>query len=215
MLESAEDQTEAAVAEHVPALGMTCRFCRATADHVFVDLGMSPLCESFLGAEQLNQMEAVLSRCGSTCVPAASWFNCLNTSARRTSSASTRTFPRIRRAGSNTRARTRRMIRRRLNLTEQSLVVELASNDGYLLQHFVAAGIPLLGIEPADQRRRGRAEEDTCRPAPVSSGPTRHGNWSPEGERADLLVGNNVLAHVPDLNDFVAGMKIAAQAARA
>jgi hypothetical protein len=95
----------------------------------------------------------------------------------------------------------------RLNLGASSRVVEIASNDGYLLQYFAAKGIPVLGIEPASN----------CAAAAVERGiPTRvafFGRATAEAVRrevgtADLLLGNNVLAHVPDLNDFVGGMKI-------
>ena len=148
MLEKAEDRTEAAVADREPALGMRCRFCSATADQVFVDLGMSPLCESYLSAEQLNQMEAfyplrvhVCPRC--LLVQLSEYVSPQHIFSEYAyfSSYSTSWVE-------HARAYTE-MIRRRLDLTDQSLVVEIASNDGYLLQHFVAAGIPVLGIEPA------------------------------------------------------------------
>ena len=95
----------------------------------------------------------------------------------------------------------------RFSLDGASQVIEIASNDGYLLRNFVAAGIPALGIEPAENvaaeaRRHGIPTEtaffgqDLARRLVVG------------GRRADLLIGNNVLAHVPDLNDFVAGMSI-------
>lgn len=98
-------------------------------------------------------------------------------------------------------------ITNRLKLNSSSLVVEIASNDGYLLQYFKRAGIPVLGIEPAH----------TVADAAIAKGiPTRQEFFdtatarrlADEGLSADLLLGNNVLAHVPDLNDFVAGMAI-------
>ena len=98
-------------------------------------------------------------------------------------------------------------VRRRLKLTEKSFVIEIASNDGYLLQHFVTAGIPVLGIEPA----ANVAEAARRRHVPTRScffGTETARTLVAQGEQADLLIGNNVLAHVPDLNDFVAGMKI-------
>ena len=98
------------------------------------------------------------------------------------------------------------MIKERLRLGPDSLVVELASNDGYLLQHFLPLGVPVLGIEPAANvaeaaRKRGVPSlveffgDDAGRAA------------RRRGQAADLIIGNNVLAQVPDLNDFVAGMK--------
>jgi SAM-dependent methyltransferase len=95
----------------------------------------------------------------------------------------------------------------RLGLDESSQVVELASNDGYLLQYFMQRGIPVLGVEPT---------ANTAQVAIDKGIPTRVEFWGEQtaravaGERrADLLLGNNVLAHVPDINDFVAGMRIA------
>jgi SAM-dependent methyltransferase len=95
----------------------------------------------------------------------------------------------------------------RLGLDERSQVVEVASNDGYLLQNFVGRKIPVLGIEPA----RNVAQAAVERGVPTITeffGARLAKRLSTEGKRADLLLGNNVLAHVPDLNDFVAGLKI-------
>ena len=94
--------------------------------------------------------------------------------------------------------------RRRWKLDEQSLVVEVASNDGYLLRHFVALGIPVLGIDPA---------ENIAATALAAGVPTEVGFFgldlaarlAEQGVRADLVVANNVFAHVPDTNDFAAG----------
>jgi C-methyltransferase C-terminal domain/Methyltransferase domain/Putative zinc binding domain len=99
------------------------------------------------------------------------------------------------------------MIQRRLGLGRDSLVVELASNDGYLLQHFDPLGVPVLGIEPA----RNVAAVAIDRGIPTITeffGAELATRLVAEGRRPDLLVGNNVFAHVPDLNDFVAGMQI-------
>jgi SAM-dependent methyltransferase len=97
-------------------------------------------------------------------------------------------------------------MRERYAIGPGSLVMEIASNDGYLLQHFVAAGVPVLGIEPAANvaqvaRKRGIRTE-VC-----FHGVTNAEKLVDKYGQADLLLGNNVLAHVPDLNDFVAGMK--------
>jgi len=96
---------------------------------------------------------------------------------------------------------------RRFELRADSQVVEIASNDGYLLQYFVACGIPALGIEPA----ANVAREAIARGVPTRVaffGERTARDLVSEGLRADLLLGNNVLAQVPDLNDFVAGMKV-------
>ena len=92
--------------------------------------------------------------------------------------------------------------------THDSQVIEIASNDGYLLQYFVAAGIPVLGHRAGRQRRRGRRRRRASRPWWRSSAPIVARALVAGGKRADLLIGNNVLAHVPDLNDFVAGLAI-------
>jgi 2-polyprenyl-3-methyl-5-hydroxy-6-metoxy-1,4-benzoquinol methylase len=98
-------------------------------------------------------------------------------------------------------------MRNRFGLASRSQVIEIASNDGYLLQYFMAAGIPVLGIEPA----RNVAEEAIRKGIPTVVkffGEQLARELVAEGKTADLLLGNNVLAHVPGLNDFVKGMKI-------
>ncbi len=97
-------------------------------------------------------------------------------------------------------------IRQRLELGHDDLVVELASNDGYLLQHFVGTGIPILGIDPA--ANIAKAAEERGVPTLVAFfGQETAGQLVAEGKGASLVVANNVLAQVPDLNDFVAGVK--------
>ena len=99
------------------------------------------------------------------------------------------------------------MIRGRLRLGPEDLVVELASNDGYLLQHFIGTGIPLLGIDPA-ANVASAAEERGVPTIVAFFGRTTARRLADEETRASLIVGNNVLAQVPDLNDFVAGVQI-------
>jgi SAM-dependent methyltransferase len=99
------------------------------------------------------------------------------------------------------------MARRRFALDSSSLVVELASNDGYLLKNFVEAGIPVLGIDPSDTV--AAAAQQIGVPMLVEFfGEQLAGRLAAEGRQADLIIGNNVLAHVPQLNDFVAGMRV-------
>ncbi len=187
--------------------GMACRFCGERADHVFVDLGMSPLCESYLAAEQLNEMEpfyplrvTVCPRC--FLVQLAEYVSPQHifTEYAYFSSYSSSWVEHARRYTD--------AIRTRLNLDNASFVIEVASNDGYLLQHFVHAGIPVLGIEPAAnvaEAARAKGVPTRC----TFFGVDAARQLMARGEQADLLIGNNVLAQVPDLNDFVAGMKIA------
>ena len=97
------------------------------------------------------------------------------------------------------------MARRRFGLGPQSLVIELASNDGYLLRNFVDSGIPVLGIDPSDTV--ARAAEQAGVPTLVEFfGEALGARLAREGRGADLIVANNVLAHVPRVNDFVAGI---------
>ncbi len=184
-----------------------CRFCGATLAHTLVDLGMSPLCESYVPADRLMRMEPFYPLHVYICdqcflaqleqfVSAAEIF----TEYAYFSSYADSWVEHARRYTE--------MITRRLGLDRGSLVVEIASNDGYLLQHFVRSGIPAVGIEPA----RNVAQVAIERGVPTIVdffGVATARELVADGKQADLLLGNNVLAQVPDLNDFVAGMKIA------
>ena len=110
-------------------------------------------------------------------------------------------------AGWSTRGVIPRWSPKRFGLGPDSLVVELASNDGYLLQHFLPLGVPVLGIEPAANVARAAVAKGI--PTLVEFFSTASAKrMLDQGTRADLLIGNNVLAQVPDLNDFVAGTKL-------
>ena len=165
---------------------------------------MSPLCESFLTADQLNQMEPFYPLRADVCERC--WLVQLE---RYVAPEAIFTEYAYFSSYSDTWVRHARdytdMATERLGLGPGSLVVELASNDGYLLQHFVAKGVPVLGIEPA----RNVAEVAIERGVPtltVFFGEELAGRLAGEGRQADLIVANNVLAQVPDLNDFVAGI---------
>jgi SAM-dependent methyltransferase len=99
------------------------------------------------------------------------------------------------------------MICRRLNLGSKTLCVELASNDGYLLQYFVEKGIPVVGVEPA-ANVAAAAEQKGVKTLIKFFGVETALEMNQDGQAADLIIGNNVLAQVPDLNDFVAGIRI-------
>ncbi len=182
-----------------------CRICHTPIEHTFVDLGMSPLCESFLPAGQLNQMEPyyplhalVCSDCFLVQLQEYVTPDHIFSEYAYFSSYSTSWVEHARLYC--------HMIKERLGLGPKSLVVELASNDGYLLQHFLPLGVPVLGIEPA----ANVAEAARGRNVPTLVeffGTSLAAKLVADGKRADLIVGNNVLAQVPDLNDFVAGMK--------
>jgi hypothetical protein len=184
-----------------------CRFCGTALRHSLVDLGMSPLCESYLTLEQLNRMEPfyplhaqVCDRCFLVQVDEYVGSEDIFTEYAYFSSYSDSWV-------AHARTYTDRIVAR-LGLDATSRVVELGSNDGYLLQHFVGMGIPVLGIEPAAnvaQVALGKGVPTLVR----LFGTETARELVASGKRADLLIGNNVLAQVPNLNDFVAGMKLA------
>lgn len=183
-----------------------CRFCAAPLRYSFIDLGMSPLSESYLAADELDEMEPfyplhayVCDRCFLVQVQeyvkpehifsdyayfssySDTWLDHAHTYAD--------------------------MMTARFSLQPTSLVVEIGSNDGYLLQYFVARGVPVLGIEPAaNVAAAATAKGVRTLVRFFGSQPARE--LVAEGFRADVIVGNNVLAQVPDLNDFVAGLQI-------
>jgi hypothetical protein len=188
------------------ATNATCRFCHSDLKHSFVDLGMSPLCESYLAPEELNQMEPfyplhvqVCDQCFLVQLEAYVSPEHIFTEYAYFSSYADSWLQ-------HAKAYTDLMVER-FGLNEQSNVVELASNDGYLLQYFVEKGIPCLGIEPA--ANVAKVAIDKGIPTLVEFfGVKSAQKLADQGKQADLLLGNNVLAQVPDLNDFVAGMKI-------
>ena len=183
-----------------------CRFCGANLNYTFVDLGMSPLCESYIGPQQKNTMEPFYPLhvyvCGACFLVQLEQYvqpQEIFTEYAYFSSYSSDWLAHAERYVS--------MASERFGLDRSSLVVEVASNDGYLLQYFVERGIPALGIEPA----RNVAEVALKKGVPTRVeffGEDSARLLASEGKQADLLLGNNVLAQVPDINDFVKGMKI-------
>lgn len=183
-----------------------CRFCGAPLRQTFVDLGMSPLCESYLSAEQLNQMEPFyplhVRVCGHCFLVQLEEYVSPENIFSDYAYFSSYSDSWIAHARNYVQQITSRFL-----LNENSLVVEVASNDGYLLQHFVARKIPVLGIEPAANVASVAVQKGV--PTLVKFfGANTARELIAEGKQADLLLGNNVLAQVPDLNDFVAGMKM-------
>ena len=184
-----------------------CRFCGERLRHTFVDLGTSPLCQRHVTPERFDEAEAiyplhvfVCHRCFLTQLPSYvpreeifdaeyGYFSSFSDSWLK--------------HAENYVA----MMIPRFGFGRGSKIVEIASNDGYLLQYFVKAGVPVLGIEPTQNTAAAAVKKgiptiteffgrDTARKVLASHGP------------ADLILGNNVLAHVPDINDFVSGLKI-------
>src|SRR6266480_1499701 len=183
----------------------TCRFCGTGLRHTFVDLGMSPPCETILERAQLNQMEAfyplhvfVCDQCFLVQLREYVAPKDIFTEYAYFSSYSDSWL-------AHAKAYTKLMIER-FKLNTQSQTVELASNDGYLLQYFVEAGIPVLGIEPAANVAKVAIAKGV-RTLVKFFNAELAGELVRDGMQADLLVGNNVLAQVPDLRGFVKGMK--------
>ena len=188
------------------ARSTACRFCGAPLRQTFVDLGMSPLCESYVGADRLGEMERfyplhvyVCGRCFLVQLQEFVTPADIFTEYAYFSSYSTSWVEHARRYAEAMIAR--------LGLGHASKVMEIASNDGYLLQHFVARGVPVLGIEPA-ANVANVAIKKGIRTVVRFFGRRSAAEIAAEHGRADLLLGNNVLAHVPDINDFVGGMKL-------
>ena len=184
----------------------TCRFCHTPLVDSFVDLGMSPLSNSYLSQAALQAKESfyplhayVCSHCFLVQLEEFESPDSIFSEYAYFSSYSDTWLAHARQYAA--------MACNRFALNPQSSVVELASNDGYLLQYFIEKGIPVLGVEPAaniaaEAQRKGI-------PTIIDFFGTRLAQaLTADGIYADLLIGNNVLAHVPDINDFVAGMKL-------
>jgi len=186
--------------------GLSCRFCGAPLSQVFVDLGASPLANSYLEPADLAKAETFYPLCVYVCgecflvqLPEEERAEAIFSDYAYFSSYSDSW---LRHAESYANA----MIER-FDFGPGHQVVEIASNDGYLLRWFKERDVPVLGIEPA--RNVAAAAEAAGIPTLVKFfGEATARELAAQGTRADLLVGNNVLAHVPDLNDFVAGLKI-------
>ncbi len=187
------------------AASSVCRFCGARLEDTFVDLGTSPLCEKYVAPHQLSEpdryyplhawicRQCLLVQLGAVVPPEDIFSEYAYFSSYSDSwVAHARTYADA--------------VVQRFALGAGSRIVEIASNDGYLLQHFVARGLDVLGIEPA--ANVATVAETRGIPTEVQFfGRAVAVDLRGRRGRADLLIGNNVLAHVPDLNDFVAGMK--------
>ncbi|MEQ9563543.1 MAG: class I SAM-dependent methyltransferase [Woeseiaceae bacterium] len=183
-----------------------CRFCKTPLSRVFVDLGMSPLCQTQISPEQLNHMEPFYPLCVYVCdncflvqldeyvAPAEIFSN---------------EYPYFSSFSDSWVAHAKQycdVMTDRLSLDGSSLVMEIASNDGYLLQHFVDRGIDVLGIEPTANTASAAIDKGVRTDVSFFGLETAKQIAHKYG-KPDLLLGNNVLAHVPDIVDFVSGMK--------
>ncbi len=184
-----------------------CRFCGTPLHHLVVDLGKSPLCESYLTAEQLNEMEPFYPLQAFVCehcflvqvlehVDGESIFG--------------GEYAYFSSYSDSWLQHCRDYVEKvcdRFKLDDQTQVVEVASNDGYLLQYFMEKGVKVQGIEPADNVAAVAIEKGI--PTIIRYfGDEAARDLVRDGLRADLLIGNNVLAHVPNLNDFVSGLSV-------
>lgn len=186
---------------------MNCRFCNKKLEHVFIDLVNSPPSNSFLTCEQLNEPELFyplkLFLCDSCFLVQIDEYkksmDIFNSEYVYFSSFSTSWLSHAKKYVD--------MMVERYDYSKESQIIEIASNDGYLLQYFKDRGIPVLGIEPAE----GTAIEARKKGIETIGkffGRRLAQELTDNGKKADLLIGNNVLAHVPDLHDFVGGLKI-------
>lgn len=194
----------AAASPPAPSPDPRCRFCESRLQLTVVDLGMSPLCESYLRADEIRRMEPfyplhvfVCERCYLVQLEEFVSPGEIFGEYAYFSAYSTTWVEHARRYVE--------MIRGRLTLGSDDLVVEIASNDGYLLQHFEGSGVPVLGVDPA--ANVARVAEERGVPTLVGFfGRRTAEQLVADGRAASLVIGNNVLAHVPDVNDFVGGI---------
>lgn len=188
---------------------LRCRFCGTLLEHTFVDLGMSPLSNGFRERNQLQEREVfyplhtyVCSNCFLVQLEQFETPEQIFSDYAYFSSYSQSWLDHARQYVD--------MITERFQLNAEKQVIEIGSNDGYLLQYFRQKEIPVLGIEPAANVAEVAVNKGI--PTEVTFfGTATAEQIAGKGKKADLLLGNNVLAHVPDINDFVAGMKIVLQ----
>jgi 2-polyprenyl-3-methyl-5-hydroxy-6-metoxy-1,4-benzoquinol methylase len=183
-----------------------CRFCNSQLKYTLVDLGVSPFANSYLSAQHIHRMESfyplqvyVCEKCYLVQLPVFQSSEEIFSNYAYFSSFSDSWLQHAETYVND--------ITERFGLNSRSRVIEIASNDGYLLQYFQKKGIPVLGIEPAQNVARVAQKAGIQTLEKFFSRQTA-GELVQEGKYADLLIGNNVLAHVPDVNDFVQGMKI-------
>jgi SAM-dependent methyltransferase len=185
-----------------------CRHCHAPVDHLFLDLGFAPPSNAYLTAADLNAPERYfplkLYVCEHCWLVQTEDYAQANELFNREYAY----FSSVSQTWLDHAASYAKMIGRRLNLDDKSFVIEVGANDGYLLKHFVAAGIPCLGIEPT----ASTAAAAEALGIPIIReffGKALAERLVAEGKSADLIVGNNVYAHVPDINDFTVGLSVA------
>jgi 2-polyprenyl-3-methyl-5-hydroxy-6-metoxy-1,4-benzoquinol methylase len=188
------------------AAAKPCHFCGASLRQTFIDLGMSPLCESYLSSADLNRGEAFYPLhvyvCEKCFLVQLEEYQSVENIFSDYAYFSSFSDSWLKHADTYCGKMTKRF-----SLSDKSFVVEVASNDGYLLQYFVQRNVPVLGIEPAANVAKVAVEKKV--PTLVKFfGAELAKELASGGRCADLVLGNNVLAQVPNLNDFVEGLKI-------
>lgn len=187
---------------------MKCRHCQAELEHVFLDLGFAPPSNAYLSEEKLQAPETYfplkLFVCDQCWLVQTEDY----TKADELFSGDYAYFSSTSQGWLNHAASYADTISKKLALTRESFVIEIASNDGYLLKNFVAAGIPCLGVEPTDSTADA-AEKIGVPVLREFFGTVTANQLAKSGKCADLICGNNVYAHVPDINDFTQGLCIA------
>lgn len=186
---------------------MQCRFCKSELTNIFIDLGNSPASNSFLTKEQLNEPETFYPLKVYTC---SNCFLVQIDEYKKSDSIFDDQYVYFSSYSKSWLAHAKNyteMMVERFSYTSSSQIIEIASNDGYLLQYFKEKNIPVLGIEPTANTAEvaiGKGIETVTR----FFGTVLAKELAAAGKKADLVLGNNVLAHVPDIVDFVAGMKM-------
>ena len=189
------------------AQALRCRFCRQPLTETFADLGMSPLSNSYIAPAQLQAMERFYPLhayvCGSCFLVQLGEFESPEHIFSEYAYFSSYSDSWLKHCDEYASAMTERW-----KLGAQSLVVEVASNDGYLLQYFLKRGVPVLGVEPAANVAKVAVAKGVATEV-AFFGERKGAELAARGKSADLIAANNVLAHVPDINDFVKGFKAA------
>jgi len=184
---------------------MVCRHCNEPLQHVFLDLGFAPPSNAYIRAEKLRKPELYFPLKLYVCVHC--WLVQTEDFARSDElfTKDYAYFSSVSQSWLEHAALYSRMIQKRLGLDDSSFVIEIASNDGYLLKNFVSNGISCLGIEPTDSTADA-AEQLEIPVLRRFFGNTLAEQLASDGKKADLIIGNNVYAHVPDINDFTIGL---------
>ncbi len=186
---------------------MKCRHCESILEHVFIDLGFSPPSNAYLSIEDLDKIEVYLPLKIFVC------DNCWLVQTKDYATADTffdhdyAYFSSFSKSWLKHAKQYVEMISESLQLNENSMVVEIASNDGYLLKNFVTRNIPCLGIEPTDSTASAAENEGVPVIRKFFSSELAK-ELITQGKQADLIIGNNVYAHVPDINDFTRGISL-------